>query len=120
MFAVYEESYGLNLRNYQTLVRSGTKVVLLEGGCEESVVENLRASRRRSKCVYEVVVSHGKLRNFLNKVIPVHSHALFAFIVEKVQRENVSVWDLELLLEWRNHLLQQGRGSEEEPAQTSQ
>jgi hypothetical protein len=67
--------------------------------------ENLRGSRRRLKYTYEVYMEHSKLKAFINKVIPVHAHALFAFIVEKIQQENASVWTLEVLLEWRAELI---------------
>jgi hypothetical protein len=61
-----------------------------------------------------VYVEHFKIKNFLNKVIPVHSHALFSFVVEKIQQENANVWNMDVLMEWREYLLRRlsSRGEE--------
>lgn len=108
LYAVFEEGFGVGSRNYQTLIKNGTKVVFLEsaeGTGGGGGKENLRGSRRRLKYSYEVYVEHSKVKGFINKVLPVHAHALFAFIVEKIQQENASVWNLEVLLEWRAELI---------------
>jgi hypothetical protein len=41
----------------------------------------------------------------VNKVIPVHGHALFSFITDKIQQENASAWTMDMLLEWRGELI---------------
>jgi hypothetical protein len=38
-------------------------------------------------------MEHSKLKGFVNKVVPVHGHALFSFIVEKIH-QNESVWTM--------------------------
>jgi hypothetical protein len=105
---VFEEGFGVGSRNYHTMIKNGTKVVFLEsleGKGSGSGKEGLRGSRRRLKCTYEVYVEHSKVKAFINKVIPIQAHALFAFILDKIQQQNASVWTLEVLLEWREELI---------------
>lgn len=55
---------------------------------------------------------HSKVKAFINKIIPVHAHALLAFAVQKIQHHSVNVWTLEELLEWREDLIQKLRSRE--------
>lgn len=68
--------------------------------------ENLRSSRKKLKYTYEVYIQHFKIKNFINKIIPVHANSLFNFILEKIQQENANVWNMDVLIEWRDSLLQ--------------
>lgn len=95
LYAVFEEGFGVGGRNYHTLIKNGTKIVLLESaeGVGGGGKENLRGSRRRLKYTYEVYMEHSKIKGFVNKVVAVHGHALFSFIVEKIH-QNESVWTM--------------------------
>lgn len=89
------------------MIKNNIKIMLLESRQSKgnSVKENLRSSRKKLKYVYEVYIEHFKIKNFINKVIPVHSHSLFTFIVDKIHSENINVWNMDVLIEWRDYLL---------------
>jgi hypothetical protein len=66
-------------------------------------------SKKKIKYHYEVYIEHFKLKNFLNKVIPLQGYSFFHFSLQNLQQNNQALWTLDTLLEWRDALTAKGK-----------
>jgi hypothetical protein len=110
LVCIFEEYYGHKYRNYEALILGNTRISLLEkrDDSRQISLESTR-SKKRIKYHYEVYIEHFKLKNFINKVIPIQGHFFFHFTLQHLQQNSLALWTFDTLLEWRDHLISKGK-----------
>lgn len=101
--AVFEEYEGCKFRNFETLLCGNVRINLLAHREESSQLgyEFSRSSKKRIKHSYEIYIRHFKLKNFINRVMPVHGRSFFRFALRQLQEYNAADWTIDTLFSWR-------------------
>ena len=91
---VFEEFEGCQFRNYEALIWGNIRINMLshqEESCQASF-EAARNSKKKSKYSYEIYIRHFKLKNFINKVLPLQARSFFRFALGELQQHNSANW----------------------------